>query len=70
TPGNEQIAFAMTLGILLSALVLSLVLVPALTALLGRSIWWPVRPRPSKRSHPQHRANAPAPEPDQVMMAD
>ncbi|MFE4337208.1 MMPL family transporter [Streptomyces sp. NPDC056831] len=70
TPGNEQIAFAMTLGILLSALVLSLVLVPALTALLGRSIWWPVRPRPTKGGHPQHRANAPAPEPDRVMMAD
>ncbi|MFJ5197616.1 MMPL family transporter [Streptomyces sp. NPDC088394] len=70
TPGNEQIAFATTLGILLSALVLSLVLVPALTALLGRSIWWPVRPRPTKRSHPQHRANVPAPEPDRVMMAD
>ncbi|TXS80589.1 MMPL family transporter [Streptomyces sp. sk2.1] len=70
TPGNEQIAFAMTLGILLSALVLSLVLVPALSALLGRSIWWPVRPRPTKGGHPQHRANAPAPEPDRVMMAD
>ncbi|MFC9622812.1 MMPL family transporter [Streptomyces sp. NPDC056930] len=70
TPGNEQIAFAMTLGILLSALVLSLVLVPALTALLGRSIWWPVRPRPTKGGHPQHRANAPAPEPDRVVMAD
>ncbi|MFC9756162.1 MMPL family transporter [Streptomyces sp. NPDC056921] len=70
TPGNEQIAFAMTLGILLSALVLSLVLVPALSALLGRSIWWPVRPRPTKGGRPQHRANAPAPEPDRVMMAD
>ncbi|MER5853960.1 MMPL family transporter [Streptomyces sp. NPDC002012] len=70
TPGNEQIAFAMTLGILFSALVLSLVLVPALTALLGRSVWWPVRPRPTKGGHPQHRANAPAPEPDRVMMAD
>ncbi|MFD7107440.1 MMPL family transporter [Streptomyces celluloflavus] len=70
TPGNEQIAFAMTLGILLSALVLSLVLVPALAALLGRSIWWPVRPRPTNGGHPQHRANAPAPEPDRVMTAD
>ncbi|MFD7492044.1 MMPL family transporter [Streptomyces sp. NPDC059832] len=66
TPGNEQIAFAMTLGIMLSALVLSLVLVPALAALLGRSIWWPVRPRPTKGGHPQHRANAPAPEPHRV----
>ncbi|MFF2013212.1 MMPL family transporter [Streptomyces sp. NPDC058195] len=70
TPGNEQIAFAMTLGILLSALVLSLVLVPAFAALLGRSIWWPVRPRPTKGGHPQHRANAPVPEPGRVMMAD
>ncbi|HET6858242.1 MAG TPA: MMPL family transporter [Streptomyces sp.] len=58
TPGNEQIAFAMTLGIMLSALVLSLVLVPALAALLGRSIWWPVSPRPSAGGHHQHRAAA------------
>ncbi|MFG2226563.1 MMPL family transporter [Streptomyces sp. NPDC048644] len=66
TPGNEQIAFAMALGIMLSALVLSLVLVPALAALLGRSIWWPFRPRPTTGGHPQHRTNAPAPEPDRV----
>ncbi|MGW2816422.1 MMPL family transporter [Streptomyces sp. NPDC001415] len=46
TPGSEQVAFAMALGIMLSALVLSLVLVPALAALLGRAIWWPVRPVP------------------------
>ncbi|WP_326767236.1 MMPL family transporter [Streptomyces sp. NBC_01591] len=67
TPGNEQIAFAMTLGIMLSALVLSLVLVPALAALLGRSLWWPVRPRPAAGGHPQDRATAPAPEPDQAL---
>lgn len=42
SPGNEQMAFAMTLGILLSALVVSLVLVPALATLLGRSLWWPL----------------------------
>ncbi|MFC9246198.1 MMPL family transporter [Streptomyces sp. NPDC057136] len=66
TPGSEQVAFAMALGIMLSALVLSLVLVPALAALLGRSIWWPVRPRPTAGGHPQHRATTPAPEPDQV----
>ncbi|MET9660049.1 MMPL family transporter [Streptomyces sp. NPDC006510] len=66
TPGNEQIAFAMTLGIMLSALVLSLVLVPALATLLGRSLWWPVRPRPAAGGRPQDRATAPAPEPDQV----
>ncbi|MFD9424692.1 MULTISPECIES: MMPL family transporter [unclassified Streptomyces] len=66
SPGSEQVAFALTLGIMLSALVLSLVLVPALAALLGRAIWWPVRPRPTTGGHPQHRATAPAPEPDRV----
>ncbi|MEV4557862.1 MMPL family transporter [Kitasatospora sp. NPDC049285] len=45
-PGSEQVAFAMTLGILLSAVVLSLVLVPAVAALLGRTLWWPLRPTP------------------------
>ncbi|MFJ1707499.1 MMPL family transporter [Kitasatospora sp. NPDC088346] len=43
TPGSEQVAFAMALGIMLSALVLSLVLVPSLAAVLGRSLWWPTR---------------------------
>ncbi|MGW2400170.1 MMPL family transporter [Kitasatospora sp. NPDC001664] len=43
TPGSAQVAFALTLGILLSAFVLSLALVPALAALLGRSLWWPLR---------------------------
>ncbi len=43
TPGTEQNAFALTLGILLSALLLSLVVVPAVAALLGRSLWWPLR---------------------------
>ncbi|MFK0044260.1 MMPL family transporter [Streptomyces sp. NPDC090741] len=44
-PGTQEIGFATALGIMLSAFVLSIVLVPALAALLGRSIWWPVRPR-------------------------
>ncbi|ARZ69927.1 MMPL family transporter [Streptomyces sp. HU2014] len=43
-PSTQQIGFATALGILLSAFVLSIVLVPALAALLGRGIWWPVRP--------------------------
>lgn len=51
SPGNEQVAFAMALGIVLSALVLSLVLVPALAALLGKALWWPLRPRPD--AHPE-----------------
>ncbi|MFI6284161.1 MMPL family transporter [Streptomyces sp. NPDC051018] len=41
---TQQIGFATGLGILLSAFVLSIVLVPAAAALLGRRIWWPVRP--------------------------
>ncbi len=43
-PSTQQIGFATALGILLSAFVLSVALVPALAALLGRSLWWPVRP--------------------------
>ncbi|MFD8316367.1 MMPL family transporter [Kitasatospora purpeofusca] len=50
TPGSEQVAFALTLGILLSALVLSLVLVPAMAALLGRGLWWPLRTAPRHAS--------------------
>ncbi|WP_328603246.1 MMPL family transporter [Amycolatopsis sp. NBC_00345] len=61
SPGNEQVAFAMALGITLSALVLSLVLVPALAALFGKAFWWPLRPRPAGHRH----ATASAPEPSQ-----
>ncbi|MFE9428706.1 MMPL family transporter [Kitasatospora sp. NPDC006697] len=42
---TQQIGFATGLGILLSAFVLSIVLVPALAALLGRGLWWPLRGR-------------------------
>ncbi len=62
TPGSEQVAFAMTLGILLSAVVLLLVLVPALAALLGRALWWPLRPTPRRAPA----AQAPAPSPDRI----
>ncbi|MFD7644569.1 MMPL family transporter [Kitasatospora sp. NPDC059795] len=48
TPGSEQIAFALTLGILLSACVLSLALVPAVAAVLGRALWWPLRTTPRR----------------------
>ncbi|MEU9334378.1 MMPL family transporter [Streptomyces sp. NPDC048290] len=40
-PATAEVGFATALGILLSALVLSLVLVPALAVLLGRGMWWP-----------------------------
>ncbi|MFJ7159795.1 MMPL family transporter [Streptomyces sp. NPDC101118] len=42
-PSTRQLGFAMALGILLSAFVVSLLLVPAAAALLGRGMWWPVR---------------------------
>ncbi|MFE6779656.1 MMPL family transporter [Streptomyces sp. NPDC057702] len=42
-PSTQQIGFATALGIMLSAFVLSIVLVPALAALLGRGTWWPAR---------------------------
>ncbi|WKV70267.1 MMPL family transporter [Streptomyces sp. PCS3-D2] len=44
---TQQIGFATALGILLSAFVLSIVLVPACAVLLGRSLWWPAKPRPA-----------------------
>ena len=50
-PATQQIGFATALGILLSAFVLSAVLVPALAALLGRGTWWPVRPGRSAHPH-------------------
>ncbi|MGW5848851.1 MMPL family transporter [Streptomyces sp. NPDC055254] len=61
-PSTQQIGFATALGILLSAFVLSIVLVPALAALLGRSIWWPVRPRRSRA------AVGPKEAPDRVLV--
>ncbi|MEU5090510.1 MMPL family transporter [Streptomyces sp. NPDC021356] len=54
SPSTQQIGFATALGILLSAFVLSTALVPALAALLGRALWWPVRPRrPALSQTPQ-----------------
>jgi RND superfamily putative drug exporter len=37
----QQMGFAVALGIILSAFVMSLFFVPALTALLGHTAWWP-----------------------------
>ncbi|MDA0179447.1 MMPL family transporter [Solirubrobacter phytolaccae] len=41
--GARQMGFAMAFGILLASLVVSSVLVPALTALVGHKAWWPGR---------------------------
>jgi RND superfamily putative drug exporter len=40
-PFFVEIGFAVTLGIVLVAFVVSILLVPALTALLGHAAWWP-----------------------------
>jgi uncharacterized membrane protein YdfJ with MMPL/SSD domain len=40
-PFFVEIGFAVTLGIVLVALVVSILLVPAVTALVGRAAWWP-----------------------------
>ncbi|MBX7554894.1 MMPL family transporter [Streptomyces sp. tea 10] len=37
----QQMGFAVAFGILLSAFVMAMLLVPALTTLLGRRAWWP-----------------------------
>jgi RND superfamily putative drug exporter len=37
----REMGFALAFGILLASLVVSSVLVPALTALVGRRAWWP-----------------------------
>ncbi|MEH1017296.1 MMPL family transporter [Micromonospora sp. CPCC 206060] len=47
-----QVGFAVAVGVLLSTFVLSWLLVPALTALLGRGAFWPVRVRPPARPVP------------------
>ena len=45
-PLFTEIGFAVTAGILVVAFVVSLLLVPAVTALSGRAAWWPgTRPR-------------------------
>jgi putative drug exporter of the RND superfamily len=46
SPSLAQVGFAVAVGILVSTFVLSWLLVPALTALLGRAAFWPARVRP------------------------
>ncbi|GAA2444082.1 MMPL family transporter [Streptomyces lavendulocolor] len=59
-PSTRQLGFATALGILLSAFVVSLLLVPAAAALLGRGMWWPVRGARGRRDGTTPRS---APEP-------
>jgi RND superfamily putative drug exporter len=56
-PFFVEIGFAVTLGILLVAFVVSILLVPAVTALLGHAAWWPGH-RDSVGAHAARHAEA------------
>jgi putative drug exporter of the RND superfamily len=47
---SRQQGFAMAFGILVASLVVSTILVPALTALVGRRAWWPGRAAGERRA--------------------
>ncbi|MEH1123067.1 MMPL family transporter [Micromonospora sp. CPCC 206061] len=55
SPALAQVGFAVALGILVSTFVLSWLLVPALTALLGRAAFWPARVRSAREPAPAER---------------
>jgi RND superfamily putative drug exporter len=59
-PFFVEIGFAVTLGIVLVALVVSLLLVPSATALLGRAAWWPGTRPPTDRDGAGFAVLAPA----------
>ncbi|MFF9895147.1 MMPL family transporter [Streptomyces longispororuber] len=55
SPATQEIGLVTALGIGLSSLVLSIVLVPAVVAMLGRATWWPSRAgRGSGGAHGRH----------------
>jgi RND superfamily putative drug exporter len=60
TPSHEQ-GFAITLGILLASLVVSTILVPAITALAGRRAWWPGWAAGERKSPARAKEIAPQP---------
>jgi RND superfamily putative drug exporter len=53
-----EMGFAVSVGILIAAFVMSMFLVPSLTALLGHAAWWPghgdraTTPPPSEERDP------------------
>ncbi|WP_439676641.1 MMPL family transporter [Embleya sp. MST-111070] len=55
SPATAEIGFATAVGILLSSMLLSIVLVPSIAAILGRGLWWP------RRSNKGHGDGAGAP---------
>jgi len=46
SPTLAEIGFAVAAGVLISTFVNALLLIPALTGLLGRTAWWPSRDHP------------------------
>jgi RND superfamily putative drug exporter len=59
--GSREQGFAMAFGILLASLVVSTILVPALTALAGRGAWWPGRAAGEHEAPARSRELAPEP---------
>src|SRR6266536_1860951 len=47
--GTKQMGFGMAIGILLASFVVSTLLVPAITTLVGKAAWWPTRLGPDSR---------------------
>ena len=58
---SRQQGFAMAFGILVASLVVSTILVPALTALAGRRAWWPGRAAGERRGPARIKEVAPQP---------
>ncbi|WP_329163440.1 MMPL family transporter [Streptomyces anulatus] len=58
----QQMGFAVAFGILLTAFVMAMLLVPALTALLGRRAWWPGGGRDAAHAGAPDEADGPAEE--------
>jgi RND superfamily putative drug exporter len=54
--GTRQMGFAMATGILLASLVVSTLLVPAITALAGQRAWWPGATMGRRRRHESRRS--------------
>jgi RND superfamily putative drug exporter len=59
--GSHQEGFAMAFGILIASLVVSTILVPAITALAGRRAWWPGRAAGERKAPARSRELAPQP---------
>jgi uncharacterized membrane protein YdfJ with MMPL/SSD domain len=59
----QQIGFSVAVGILLSAFVMSMFLVPSLTALIGHAAWWPGHSDVEKGRTGEHLVSEPQPDP-------